>query len=265
MADWMVVLETVAQRPPDECNAEWEWLMKELGLGPDYFLAVYEAVRQGRWRRAQDPRAYLKTVAKREAAEMELTTPEDAVLIFPGEIESDGEMLSQEERLDYMQHQYDNPRASQGADGVWRTHPNPRKGGAVWGPRRGVGQRERGNYRDSLMTRVPDGLAEGEEPSEELKEIVADINANIHGVYIRLKPLITANWAQWAEAAGLDRWEQEVLRCKLDGVSRKRAMEEQPDEGSRKALQAAWRRFDRNGEEKLLEAAKKFSVENVPE
>ena len=74
--EWRATLEAVAQRPPDEANAEWEWLMEQLELGPEYFLAIYEAVQEGRWRGARDPKAYLKTVAKRVAAEMELPAPE---------------------------------------------------------------------------------------------------------------------------------------------------------------------------------------------
>ena len=249
-AEWMAVLETVSRQSPDEANAEWEWLMEQLGLGPEYFLAIYEAVRQGRWRGARDPKAYLKTVAKREAAEMELPAQEDARLVFPGEMESDGEKLSQEERLDYIQHEYKSAGPSQGADGVWRP---------------GRGRSSRAKYRELLIAQVPRELRELKEPPEELKEIIEDVNANIDGIYIRLRALIKANWGAWALAAGLDRWEQEVLRCKLDGVSRERALEGEPDEVKRKALQAAWRRFDRNGAARLLEAAKKISVENVPE
>src|SRR5579859_555220 len=250
MADWMAVLETIAQRPPDECNAEWEWLMRELGLGPEYFLAVYEAVRQGRWRGAQNPKAYLKTVARREAAQMELPAEGDARLVFPGEIESEGEAVSQEERLDYMQHQYDNPRPLQDADGVWRP---------------GVGRREGVSYRRFLAEKVPQALREIKEPSQELEEIVSDINANIDAVYIRLRPLIQANWGRWALAAELDAWEQKVLKYKVDEVSRERALEEQPDEVSRRALQAAWRKFDRSGARRLAEAAKIFFHRDVPE
>ena len=47
-AEWLRILETVATRRPDEAEPEWAWVMKELELGPEYFLAIYEAVRQGR-------------------------------------------------------------------------------------------------------------------------------------------------------------------------------------------------------------------------
>src|SRR5262249_59571588 len=35
---------------------------QRLGLGPEYFLAVYKAVRQGRWRTAKNLRAYITPV-----------------------------------------------------------------------------------------------------------------------------------------------------------------------------------------------------------
>ena len=104
--EWLAVLEAVARRPPDEANAEWEWLMDQLSLGPEYFLAIYAAIQQGRWRTANNPKAYLKTVAKREASKIDAPA-EGAELVFPGEIECDGEEISQEERLDSMQHEMD--------------------------------------------------------------------------------------------------------------------------------------------------------------
>ena len=249
-AEWMAMLEAVAQRPPDQAGAEWEWLMEQLGLGPEYFLAIYEAVQEGRWRGARDPKAYLKTVARRVAAEMELPAQGDARLVFPGEIECDGEEVTQEERLDYMQYQQDSVRPIQGADGVWRP---------------GAARSGRGNYRDFLVAKIPGELRAVEPPDKELREVIEQINASTADIHIHLRPFIKARWAEWSEAAGLDEWEQQVLEYKLNGLSREHGLGAQPDEGSRKALQAAWRRFDRNGAKRLLEAAKKISVENVPE
>jgi hypothetical protein len=48
-------------------------------------------------------------------------------------------------------------------------------------------------------------------------------------------------------------------------VSREGAMGLMPDEESRKALQAAWKRFDRNGMDWLREAAKIKLKKSVPE
>jgi len=56
-----------------------------------------------------------------------------------------------------------------------------------------------------------------------------------------------------------------VLGYRLIGMSRERALELETDEGPRKALQAAWKRFDRNGMERLRAAAKINIEKNVPE
>src|SRR5579864_4549099 len=71
-AEWLGVLETAAQLSVEQSSAVWVWLMHELRLGPQYFLAIRAAVQQGRWRTAKNPKTYIKTVAKREALKMGL-------------------------------------------------------------------------------------------------------------------------------------------------------------------------------------------------
>jgi hypothetical protein len=56
-----------------------------------------------------------------------------------------------------------------------------------------------------------------------------------------------------------------VLDCKLNEVSRDQALSRQLNETDRKALQAAWRRFDRTGMSRLRAAAEKSLIKNVPE
>lgn len=51
-SQWLQTLEIIASKPPDQAEAEWAWVMQQLGLGPEYFLGIIEAVRQGRWREA---------------------------------------------------------------------------------------------------------------------------------------------------------------------------------------------------------------------
>jgi hypothetical protein len=63
----------------------------------------------------------------------------------------------------------------------------------------------------------------------------------------------------------MDEWEVRVLGYRLTGMSRERTLALQPDEESRKALQAAWRRFERNGMERSREAAKIKLEKNVAE
>jgi hypothetical protein len=55
-----------------------------------------------------------------------------------------------------------------------------------------------------------------------------------------------------------------VFEYRANGVSRDRAISQQLDEQSRKALQAAWRKFDRTGMSRLRDAAKEKSDKDVP-
>jgi len=59
--------------------------------------------------------------------------------------------------------------------------------------------------------------------------------------------------------------EVRVMKYQLMNMSRERALAEQPNEVCRKALQAAWRRYDRTAKSRLREAAEKNMEENVPE
>jgi len=73
-AEWLGALETAAKLGVEQSSAIWMWMMQDLGLGPQYFLAIREAVQQGRWRTAKNPKAYIKMVARREAVKMGLHT-----------------------------------------------------------------------------------------------------------------------------------------------------------------------------------------------
>ena len=119
-AQWIAILEAAAQQTPDEINAEWEWLIDQLGLPAEYFLAVLETVQQERWRTAaKNPKAYVKTVAKQEARKMGLLAePEDLFELVeapPGD--PDFSVEEELEHLDYLSSSKDVRRP----DGsVWR-------------------------------------------------------------------------------------------------------------------------------------------------
>jgi hypothetical protein len=79
-------------------------------------------------------------------------------------------------------------------------------------------------------------------------------------------PRAQIDWEIWYSRAGFDEWERAVFRYKLASTSRDRALSEQPDEQSRRALQAAWRKFDRTGLDRLRAAISKTTapVEILP-
>jgi hypothetical protein len=257
-AEWLGVLETAARLSVEQSSAVWVWIMQELRLGPQYFLAIREAVQQGRWRTAKNPKAYLKTVAKQEALKMGLVPEDSANLVPIGRSRSEGEETSGEEALEYLGHHYDSRDAAKGEDGIWRA-------GAAGERDYDDPREEHGSYRDWLVSAVPGELAVVEPPTEEWKAIVREINSSTDELHLHARPVTQPDWNKWAEAAGLDEWETRVLGCRLTGMSRERAMAGEPDEESRKALQAAWKRFDRNGMERLRAAAKIKFEKNVPE
>ena len=130
----MGTLEIISIRKPDEAEAEWAWVMKELGLGPEYFLAVYEVIRQGRWREAENPGGYLKTAARREARELTESGERKprglrgyqglmprGKEIPASEMAADG--MGHEELLDYFQQRKDSGKPTPDPDNVWRSLP----------------------------------------------------------------------------------------------------------------------------------------------
>src|SRR6185312_4232988 len=74
-------------------------------------------------------------------------------------------------------------------------------------------------------------------------------------VHVPEDPERLPDWQNWANAAGLSEWEKKVVFYKMGGIGREQALREQPDEQSRKALQAAWKKFERTALERLRAAA----------
>jgi hypothetical protein len=257
-AEWLGALETAAKVGVEQSSAVWMWIMQELGLGPQYFLAIREAVQQGRWRTAKNPKTYIKTVAKREALKMGLVTEDSGNLVPVGSSRSDGEETSSEEALEYLGHHYESRDAAKGEDGIWRA-------GAAGERDSNDPLEEHESYREWLASGMPRELTVVTPPSEEWKTAVREINKSTPGLDLEARPSVRPNWNKWAQAAGLDEWEIKVLGYRLTGISRERTLALQPDEKSRKALQAAWRRFERNGMERLREAAKIKLGKNVAE
>lgn len=109
--------------------------MKELGLGPEYFIAIYGVIEEGRWRAAENPGGYLKVAAKREKArETEggerrrarglrgfqgLGCETEEVTIAGGEV--DGEKFTAEEMLDNLEYRQSSGKLVRDQDGTWRT------------------------------------------------------------------------------------------------------------------------------------------------
>jgi hypothetical protein len=253
---WMTILDAAFQRPGNEINEEWEWLLEQLGLPEDYFLAVAEAIRQGRWRMAKNPRTYVKTVAKREAVKMGLLSEPGDILELVN-APANGAVFSMEAALDHYAELNDTAEAVKSADGVWR------RGGGI-NYEREYDELEDDN-RISMGDLVAQGLAELQEPSTELVAVVEEINRRTDEHHIHVASRWRPDWGKWTEAAGFDQWDRLVLDCKRRKISRDQIIAEQPNEQSRKSVQAAWRKFDRTGMDRLRAVIKKVTPQNVPE
>ncbi len=263
-AQWVAMLDAAAQRPGDELNEEWRCLIGQLwpgrfdyevGIGRknngagEFFLAVKRAIDQGRWRNAKDPRAYAKTVAKREAKKMDLIEE-------PGTGDGAGNALVEYcDDVDYGEPEFDD--GPQYEDLLSRVpkefkrtiEPSPEIKDAV-------DRLDRLNATDDVENeRIEADLALLDRAADELIGLGIIHEHQRENYHILAQPRTEIDLQGWAAApAGFDEWDCAVLKYKLTSKSRDRAMSEQPDEQSRKALQAAWRRFDRNGVLRLREA-----------
>jgi hypothetical protein len=256
-SQWIAILDAAAMRPGDEMNNEWEWLLERLGLPEDYFLAVLEAIRQGRWRNAKNPRTYVKTVAKREARKMGLDYEPDGVLELVA-APTNGAAFSMEAALDHCAYLGSTSEAVKGDDGVWRP-------GGGSGDYDEIEDNEEDSDRVSFRDVIAKGLAELKEPPADLVRLVANLNAQTNEHHLEIRPSWDYKWDKWADLAGFDEWDRAVLSYKVSSVSRDCALAEQPDDPSRRALQAAWRKFGRTGLARLRAGIKKVNPKNVPE
>ncbi len=224
--DCLAKLEGVAKAAEDDSC--WMSLTQQfLGLPLEYVPAVQEALRQDRWRRAKNPRAYLRKVARREAVKLGFAEawPDKRVIAIAGNPSPDGEPMSQEDYLDYLCAQV----GTQKRHGIWhsmnREHYEDR------------------SVTERLLERVPDDL--------KTEQFFLRPESDGNEISYALDSKVGLDWDGIAAKASLDKWERAVLRCRLTGTSRERALAEQASAAERNKLQAAWRRFDRKCKPKL--------------
>jgi hypothetical protein len=262
---WLQILENLAQSRPDQAEGEWAWLMKQLGLRPEYFLAIHEAIRQGRWRGAENPAGYIKAVARREARRAEQADAATEELTISGG-EVNGESLSGEEMMDALEYRQRSRKPAPGPDGTWRagqraqTSEGPGAGAAKsraefrLKPWRKGDRRPRRKPESKVLQRYAErleriGALNGKDPRDE---------PYIDGLDSENRAERWPDWAKWAQTAGLSEWEKKAIEYKVMGVGWTQAMAGQPDAASRRALQAAWRKLERTGERRLRDTKNIF-------
>ena len=270
---WLEVLESLARSRPDQVEQEWAWLMQRLGLGPEYFLPIHEVIQQGRWRNSDNPAGYIKAAARREDRRSLERALGDGNELTVGGLYSRSEGSS-EDFLDHMEYRQDRQLPTRESDNVWRSAPGwsasydgaqkknsaharfslpkPQNGKLPPGPlTRYLNHPKLRHLQEKMGQPISQLTPEDarEAPTNEIanREITTDENAP--------PPERLPDWPAWSQAAGLSDWEKKVVEYKMSGISRDEALATQPDEPSRKALQAAWKKLARTGLQRLRQAA----------
>jgi len=254
---WMALIRRAAANGPDKLSDELVSVLEFLNLPLSYSLAVQKVLSEGNWASAKHPRAYIRSAAITQARKMHLSVPQrndtlecgDPHLVFLG-----GDELDSATTPENIERAIEEDRLERG------------------GPR---APRLKGRHFSLDQIDPSEEVLDREIEAAEnrfawTKDWWTQIPMPVPPLHVRREfhrkhpdavmidgPIIKRDFSGIAKQAGLDSWESKVLEYRGEGVSRDWALSEQPNEASRKALQAAWRRFDRGGLKKLQEFVKK--------
>jgi hypothetical protein len=233
---WWELCERVASQT--ELTEELASLTELLKLPLSCCLAVHRVLKEGNWAKADSPLAYIKKAAKTQGRKMHLAVPlKDDTLECGGAplIFTDGNSLDRATTRESIEAALQDEYRDLGKPG-----PSRMKGKHF----------------------VPERFAPEEEPAESLflpsdcwTELKVKRPGDSSFTSVKMR-----DWRKIGEKAGLDAWESRVLEYRSLGISRDSAMKLQPDEVSRKAIQAAWKRIDRTGMDTLREYLRKNSL-----
>ena len=238
--------ERLATTKPDTVSDEWKSLLGLLELPLDCFLAVHEVLKQGRWRTSKNPRGYVRCASMVEARKMDPNKPRknEPLVFMPGDVIDKG----------------GDPEGI----GVAIREESRKIGKAPLPPMKGRHRSLDQIDWDREHSHKEKMIAESRPVLPRDFFIEQKLCVREKGQLIPVGTYYEHNWGRWAREAGLDSVQLKVIEYRRREVSREAALSEQPDEVSRKALQAAWKRFDRTGKEKLKEFVEKCNP-SVPD
>lgn len=265
---WRERLQEFASNPPEKMGDEWGVFLKELGLTQSYFLAVHEVLKQGRWKTALHQSAYVKKAAMTEARKMHLSIPHlddtfelgKSPLVFMGgnELNRGTTRKGIEAALgaEYREYGKPHPTRIKGRHFVAEQFDPDEE--VLWKEEQAREIRQSWPSDCWAVQQISKGLLSA------LKAHYADNPDEFLAWKISLE---RRDWKKLGKKAGLDPGEAKVLQYRADGISREQAMEQQRSEVARKAIQAAWKRFDRTGKKKKsgMERVQLFLTKNVPD
>jgi hypothetical protein len=206
------------QTQPEDPEPAVDWLALVTGvleLPIRYLPAVQQALAQGRWRKAKNPKAYIRTVAKRTLATDSRRDPKSTLEIPKNVCDEEGQPLSYQDYIDYQSYDYGPVKVG----GRWKAR-NPLDE-PIWAD-------EEGREIPAVDGRpVPEDLLMLEDDEPDAKLVI--------------------HWQKVAERAGLDDEEAMILGLRGVGATREAILSRlAQDDEQRRKYQAAWRRLDRN-------------------
>ena len=113
--DWLAIFEKTSSLEVEACKEACWLLVQTLGLEAAHYPGIQIALKEGRWRKAENPRRYVKTVARREVDRRRppnlLEVPLDVI---------GGDNISHDEVMDRLTFANGCSTAVRSGDGVWR-------------------------------------------------------------------------------------------------------------------------------------------------
>jgi hypothetical protein len=185
--------------------------MRVLGVKLGHFVEMCEVLGEGKWATKEDPYAYVAQTTRNTAQRQG---------------RRDAKFLEIIENAQLERCALETDRASESV----------RSAGL------GLGYRE-------LVRRLPEEFKTVRQPSSSWKSEIDECNAlsGPDASYFHVGSFASPNFGAWAQKAGLSEPEQKALNFIAAGVSRDEALRRQPDEATRKALQAGYRQLRRRG------------------
>jgi len=238
---WFELFDLVASQ--SELTDDVISVIKLLKLPLGCHLAVQKVLQERNWVTSDDPRAYIKRAAMTQARKMHLSVPyaDDTLecgggsLVFMG-----GDAMDRATTRDAIERSLQSEDCEHGA-----ARPKKLKG------KHYVEGQHVDPFSSDLLYWDNDFDDREREAAERRPSWPSDCWTSGY----------KRDWKKLGEKVGLHFWAIKVLEYRSAGISRDQAINAQPDEICRKAIQAAWRYMDRTGFQKVRDYLRKISDE----
>jgi hypothetical protein len=204
-------LERISAKPYENHQNEWKAVLEMLNLPLAYLPGVQTALKQGSWRGARNPAAYVATVAYREARKAGILGHPDKVGRHPDEAVTVSDLPGFDGECD--QDKVDTRHCA-------ATFGGPSKTNGKWR----VSDAWEGNDWSIYDTKVHASVLKKDVYGDEIREV---------------------DWDVIEAEAALTQKERKALKLRLDGVGRDSAIQQAASDAERRAIEAGFKGLQR--------------------